>query len=190
MIKSLTNSSITNEKKYRSMMAGSVENNADHLIAETVLGSAVSSVTFDVSSLAALGYKHLQIRVVAVSTQANWCSIRFNSDSGNNYASHYLHGNGSSALSGYGGGSVPQMGMMFIAGGANPACGIIDIVDAFSTSKNKTVRSLHGYSNSGPEVALSSGVWLSTAAISSIQLIHGSADFSATSRFSLYASKG
>lgn len=187
-------SSIKAFNKYNSALVGNAFTepytaNFEH-IATVSLSANQASVSFTNLGVVAAPYKHLQIRYVAVSTQANWCSIRFNSDSGASYSGHFLHGNGSSVTSSSIGSSQVQMGMMFIAGGTSPACGIIDITDAMSSTKNKTVRSLHGYAETGPEVVLSSGAWLSTTQLSSIQLIHGSTVFSANSRFSLYGTRG
>jgi len=183
------------------MMAGSVENNADHLITETVLDSAVSSISFDVSSLAALGYKHLQIRFVTKSGTTTGAAgdMRFNGDSGINYRVHILTGNGSSATSGdYGTGSTAGQAIVdimdFSPSTSNGwTAGIVDILDFASANKNKTVRRLGGrVANdiSITTIELLSGVWLSTAAITSINLYARSQSLAQGSRFSLYASKG
>ena len=190
MIKSLATSSITNEKKYRSMMAGSMENNADHLITEIVLGSTVSSVSFDVSSLAVLGYKHLQIRYVAKHSADQNGMMQFNGDTGSNYWWHQIVGNGSSASS-YGSNAT----WMQIGYGPNsstiPTASIIDILDFSSTNKNKTIRTLTGCAYSGTlNIKLMSGSWSNTAAITSISMSEILGGYQIGSRFSLYASKG
>lgn len=197
MIKSLANSSITNEKKYRSIMAGSVENNADHLIAETVLTSTATSVTFDVSSLAAIGYKHLQIRCVAVETAGGGIDsmvMRFNGDSGANYAWHGLQGINSSpgAIAGSLS-STPYIAFMNGDGSANLRFSpiIIDILDFASTNKTKASRSISGAIGAVDKgVTLKSTLWNNTAAITSIALSGASGNLDIGSRFSLYASKG
>lgn len=196
MIKSLANSSITNEKKYRSMMAASVENNADHLIAETVLSSNATSVTFDVSSLAALGYKHLEIRYVAKTSRVGageYLIIRFNGDNTlSNYKGHEFGGNGSSVYSAPQDNTISRLGR---ASGGDTAyafgCGIADIPDFASSVKNKTIRSLSGYKDTGAESVMVSVLWMSTAPITTLTI---SSDLGNNilvgSRFSLYASKG
>jgi hypothetical protein len=191
VIKSLANSSITNEKKYRSMMAGSVENNADHLIAETVLTSGATSVTFDTSALGALGYKHLQLRMsMSTVTSGDTVLMQFNGDSTSNYRVHSLRGYGSSASSAdYGSRTslVPCADNPNIANAF--AASITDILDFNSTSKNKVTRSLAGATNNN-QIMLVSGVWFSTAAITSIYLYATAGNIASGSRFSLYASKG
>jgi len=65
-------------------------------IATTTLSSTASSVTF--SSIPS-GYTSLQIRAMYkdVTNQGQWCqyNLRFNSDTGSNYWTHYLAGDGS-----------------------------------------------------------------------------------------------
>jgi hypothetical protein len=69
--------------------------------------------------------------------------------------------------------------------------GIVDVIDAFSTTKNKTVRSLNGRSQAtNSVVALSSGALFSTGSLTSIQLFGFFANFAAGSRFSLYGIRG
>lgn len=160
---------------------GGAAGNALELIS-TAYGTG-SSGTITFSSIPA-GYKHLQLRYVALSGQANWCYILLNGDSGANYASHYLQGNGSSVSSGSLAPSQSNMGFMALAGNSTPGMGIIDFLDVSSSTKNKTVRSLHAFPTN--PVALSSGVWLSTSAVTSVTLVHPSSTYSTASRFSLY----
>ena len=71
------------------------------LLETTVLGSDTASVTFsNLNTYSA--YKHLQIRLVARSTNASASRsvrIQFNGDTASNYAYHYLLGDGSSVSS-------------------------------------------------------------------------------------------
>ena len=63
----------------------------------TVGATATASITF--SNIPAT-YSHLQIRAIArtnVASTADYPQIRFNSDSGSNYAHHLLYGDGSAA---------------------------------------------------------------------------------------------
>lgn len=198
---SLAKSSIKNWAKYPTMMAGSTELSSDHLITETVLASAAASVTFDVTTLAAQGYKHLQLRYVAKSGTGTGTAgdMRFNSDTGANYRTHILTGNGSSVSSGYYGGVGIAAEAVVDIFDISPSTsngwtvGVADILDFSSTSKNKTVRRLGGrVANdiSITTIELLSSVWLSTAAITEISLYARSQNLAAGSRFSLYASKG
>jgi hypothetical protein len=88
------------------------------------------------------------------------------------YDDHILYGNGSSATA-----TNELLGNRINFGttagnGASAnvfGVGVIDILDAFNTSKYKTVRFLDGYDNNGSGlVALRSGLWQSTNAITDI----------------------
>ena len=168
------------------------------LISTSVLGSAQASVTFT-NSGTWTPYKHLQIRVTARSSNTGagndglW--LQFNADTGSNYAWHRLEGNGSSAVSGAG--TSTTWMLQGLAARASQASGIysaaiIDILDALSTSKNTTVRSLNGsMTGTNPSVALGSGVWLNTAALTSATLKPDAGyNFETGSRFSLYGLRG
>jgi hypothetical protein len=168
-------------------------------IATTVLGSATSSVTFDVTGLGST-YKHLQLRFVARSNRSEsdtYAYLRFNSDTTANYSSHRLFGNGSTVASGNFTGSYPNgiIEPSFTAG-SSPAnifgSGVIDILDPFSSSKNKTTRSLSGYRDgvNDPRIHLMSGNWRSTSVVTSVTMTDIFGSFIANSRFSLYGIKG
>jgi hypothetical protein len=68
--------------------------------------------------------------------------------------------------------------------------GITDIFDAFDTSKNTTTRTLGGrnpVNNNEDRIALSSGLWVNTDAITSLRLSPEAGSlWLANSRFSLY----
>ena len=163
------------------------------LISTSLISSNTPSVTFDVSTLAST-YKHLQIRATARSGQTasgEYINVRLNGAT--SYWHHGLEGNGSSVTS-YGG-SVTSMAMAQVARGDSTAssfgAGVIDILDAFSTTKNKTLRGLGGITTSGAtNIALRSGSWASTNAVTSITCLPFSADnWVAGSRFSIYGVK-
>ena len=166
------------------------------LISTTILGSDQVSVVFDVSSFAST-YKHLQVRMTA-RTSLGFTSnnfVRFNGLSTEIYAAHTLRGTGSSVVSdGYG----DQNQIFFDGGmpGTNSSANIfdasvLDILDAFSTTKFTTTRALHGVLGANNFVNLCSGVFRSTDAITSVTLTQGSSgSFVAGSRFSIYGIKG
>jgi len=177
--------------------AGGVAASDYELISSSILGSSQSSIVFDVSSFAST-YKHLQIRYVARSTRAgntlDGLAVRFNADTGTNYAGHFLRGNGSAVSSGAETSiSKPQIGIIPAASStANVfGSGVADFLDPFSTTKNKTFRSLYGMTSQN-FVALNSGLWLNTNAITSITIFQteGSNNLLTGSRFSLYGIKG
>jgi hypothetical protein len=64
---------------------------------------------------------------------------------------------------------------------------IIDLPDYMSTTKNKTVRALAGTPS---RVAMDSGLFIGTAAISSISLSANASSFATGSRLALYGIKG
>lgn len=144
-------------------------------------------------------YKHLQIRYLSRSSRAattDSVSIRFNSDTGSNYARHYLYGDGASASAGA---STTQTSANIGTQAAASAAanifgvGVIDILDYTSTNKNKTIRCLSGddFNGSG-DIQLTSGLYFATpAAITSITLLAqgGSANFVQYSSFALYGVK-
>ena len=141
-------------------------------------------------------YQHLQVRITgrrnsAITLGSNF--IRFNADTGSNYVTHYLKGNGSTVTAAGSTGdswiSIYDV-MPGTSSSANIFSGeIIDIHDYKSTTKNKTVRYIGGTDQNGSGViTLGSGLWLSTSAINRI-------DFDVTtyvngSVFSLYGIKG
>lgn len=161
---------------------------AYELISTTVLGSSAASVTFDVSTLSAT-YKHLQLRYVALGTSASYRNrLRLNADTGANYSTHLLYGNGSSVASAAGTSTTE----IALGTGTNTTnvftVGIVDLLDAYSTAKNKTVRALNGVV--GNEIALTSGAWLSTSATTSVSMRPDAGSFVTGSRFSLYGVRG
>jgi hypothetical protein len=158
---------------------------AMELISTQLISSSTASVTF--SSIPST-YKHLQIRYTGNNSGGTNGSIQlqFNADTGANYASHYLQGNGSSVSSAQAGNSNWIIGPNF-GYSVGASAGILDILDYTSTAKNKTVRGLGGYAVGQYYVSLISGVWLNTSAITSV-LVQGS--FVSSSRISLYGVKG
>lgn len=165
------------------------------LISTTILTSSQTSVTFNVTGLGST-YKHLQIRIAArlgSGFTERSINIRFNADGGSNYTSHRLTGDGSSVTSGSEGprsdisiGSLPAANATGSAYGAM----VVDLLDPFSSTKNKTARVLNG-NQAAPSVQLRSGAWLSTSAITSITFAEyfSSSSFIAGSRFSIYGVK-
>ena len=166
------------------------------LIESTILTGNASSVTFANLSTYASTYRHLQIRAV-MRASANQGEvgyrIRFNGGSSTDYSFHRLLGNGSSASS-YGDAAATYFFITGSAGtGAAATTGafgaiVTDILDAYSTTKNKTTRTLAGNATS---VSLDSAGWFSTSALTSIVMESDPvSNFVSGSRFSLYGIKG
>ena len=139
-------------------------------------------------------YSHLQIRILASMTAsgADDLKIQFNSDTGNNYARHYLGGNGSSAFAGattttnagiVGINTLPTASNTF-------GVAIVDVLDYANTNKLKTMRALGGNDTNGAGyIGLSSTLWQSTSAITSIKLFPFTSTFPQYSSFALYGVK-
>jgi len=191
--KSLLHSSLTDNIFYRSMLAGNEayfpEFESDDFLEEVVLTSSATSVTF--SGLDAYSdYKHLQIRMVARTTDS-WTSGNATlSLNGSGMAQwHYLTGQGSSVSSGSAASSIAIYTTGNTATSGSFASSVMDILD-FSSSKNKTIRTLTGFHAGGEySIGLWSNLWNNTAAVTSLTLT-GSNSFTSGSRFSLYGSKG
>jgi hypothetical protein len=167
------------------------------LISSTILGSNTASVNFTGLGDYSSTYKHLQVRVVArtVRTEVNDSIItRFNADTGSSYAWHRLFGSGSSVSSGAG---TTQTSILTgeTSGNTNTTSAfmttVIDILDPYSTTKNKTIRFLNGGAATFTHIQLGSGLWINTASVTSFQLLPlNSANFLTGSRFSLYGIRG
>jgi uncharacterized protein YqkB len=163
-----------------------------------------SSITFN--SIPST-YKDLQIRftfkdqsTIDYNSTTAYIYYRLNSDSGTNYANHYLIGNGSSASAGgvTSANGIRVYGSYMSNGGSFSdmrSVGIIDISDYASTTKNKTTRHFSASDANGAGtatnrvVALSSGLWLNTNAITSITLYPYDIGFQ-SAEFALYGIKG
>jgi len=164
---------------------------AYELISTTVLSSTTANVNF--ASIPNT-YKHLQLRWVARDlTNSGDFYFQFNSDGGSNYTGHRLIA-GTSGVSSNA--NVPTT-VIYNGLAANSsdatgafATGISDILDYGSTSKNKTVRSLTGVVSSNIYIAMRSGAWLNTSAVTSLNMIAGGGGFISGSRFSLYGIRG
>jgi hypothetical protein len=163
--------------------------NSYESIATVTVGSGGSSdVTF--TSIPST-YKHLQIRYIARGSILTNSLIQFNSDTGSNYSWHVLYGTGASALAAGGGTNSFMYASNIASATSNFTGGVIDILDYASTSKYKTMRTLGGYdANGSGEIALFSGSWQNTNAITSIKLYpNSSGTYSQYTQFALYGIK-
>lgn len=163
-------------------------------IATFTLASDTASVTF--SSIPST-YKHIQIRLMARGTKAaadcRWYA-RLNGDTGTNYSLHALIGSGTAA-SAQGAASQNYIEGRAVTGNTATSgifgTAILDYHDYSSTTKNKTLRAITGNDRNGAgEIGLTSSVWLSTAAISSVLIYPESDSWLTGSTFSLYGIKG
>jgi len=117
--------------------------------------------------------------------------IRFNSDSGSNYARHYLLGDGATASASA---TAPDTGGVFsnTSTSTSPYVAICEILDYADTNKFKTIRALSGrdVNGTGGDIALRSSLWRSTSAVTSITILAGVGTLSSGSHFALYGIRG
>ena len=168
-------------------------------ISNVVVGSAgSSSVTF--SSIPST-YTHLQIRCVVRDNRSDVLSslgVRFNGDTGGNYAYHNFRADGTNLTNAEQGASVNRIELdRYLAAASSPSgtfAGIIlDIPDYASANKYKTLKAIGGVDNASAGtgvIEFSSGLWLNTNAITSITLYSIYGTLVENTRFSLYGYKG
>lgn len=140
-------------------------------------------------------YTHLQLRAIVRSDatggdNASLIVLKPNNSSGD-YRSHGIVGIGSgtpASSSTLVDGSftyytLPNNSVTASIYGAN----IIDILDYRNTNKNKTIRLLGGFdTNGGGQITFQSLLWVSTDAITSINLTLNPGNFMANTSFALY----
>jgi hypothetical protein len=159
----------------------------------SITPSGVSTITF--SSIPST-YVSLQVRAIAKRDSASTSgssNLQLNSDTGSNYTRHFLRGSGSAATAG---GSTSQTSIECFEHTGNDASvanmmGVLicDIQDYASTTKYKTVRTISGNDQNGAgNIYLTSGLWLSTSAVTSITFFSSTNYLNTT--FALYGIKG
>lgn len=176
--------------------AGAVKGSFESIASATGTGSS-GTITFNnIPST----YQHLQIRWIARNTDTGSgfkeTFIRFNNSSTAVYDYHGLYGDGASVNASAEVSVGGANGMIGWATSENNtanrmAVGIIDIHDYASTTKNKTVRAFTGQDlNGSGRVMLISNGWRNTNAITRIDLITQSNNFTTNTQFALYGIKG
>ena len=160
-------------------------------IATTTLSSNTSTITF--SSIPQV-YKHLQIRSVNQASAGSWALISINGDTtASNYAMHRLSGDGVTTIAeNYVSSNQRRFFTSYLSPYWNSS--VIDILDYKNTNKYKTLRSLNSWAGDGAsgyngEVNFISNLWMSTSAITSIEIsVPGT--FQTYSKFALYGIEG
>jgi hypothetical protein len=189
--------SIKNKTKSGSLLVGNSAYTPPSFESIATAVGTGSSGTITFSSIPST-YTHLQIRYLGRNARAvtgDTLRMTFNSDSGSNYAYHALYGGGTTTEA-FGSASLAYAPVGYVAGASAAAnimgVGVVDILDYANTSKNKTFRSLHGEDfNGSGDLAIFSGLWMNTTAISSITIVGGTgANFTTTTNFALYGIKG
>ena len=156
-------------------------------IASTTLGSASASIEFT-SISGTYTDLILVIRASVITTPAASWLLTVNSDTGTNYSTTWLYGNGTAAASSRG-----SSGTFIRVGAANDGDStwstmICHLMSYANTNVYKTV--LASYSNSAKEVSRTVGLWRSTSAITSVKMaLGGSGQFDTSTVASLYGIK-
>ena len=149
-------------------------------------------------------YSSLQIRGItrrnSTGTSVEIFELGCNSDAGSNFTTHQLYGNGTTvtatgqAANTYDNSAVGWM-MYGTATAGMFGATIIDIHDYASTTKYKTRRIFSGVDSNaafagGQRVGLVSSLWMSTNAITSLQLYANGNTWAAGTTFALYGMVG
>ena len=131
-------------------------------------------------------FTHLQIRAIAKASGTNFNpKMQFNNDTATNYSWHYIYGDGSTVAAGAGATQAFIYNSIISTNASMYNGFVIDILDYANTNKYKTTRELSGQDRNGSgEIALWSGNWRSTSAITSIKFSNGT--FDQYSHFALY----
>ena len=196
-----TSSVLQGFPKSRSLLAGNppfTPSSFESIATATGTGSS-GVITF--SSIPST-YKHLQVRCLARSTNtvgssaiALLLTLNGNSTS-TNYITHQLNGTGTTANANsttgvagvYLNSCVSRNGVTAGLVGVS----IIDVQDYTSSTRNKTIRAFTGYdsNDTNGRVNLQSGLFINTAAITSITLTAEANNWTTSTVFSLYGIKG
>ena len=157
-----------------------------NFIASQTLGSAASSVTFN-----SIPQTYTDLVCVTQNTSLTnnpnyvYIYVQFNGDTGNNYSTTSLSGDGSSATSR----RFTSRGDINLAYTASPNStapdtNILQIMNYSNTTTYKTALSRAGRANAGTDATV--GLWRNTAAITSLVIGIGSDSFATGSTFTLY----
>jgi hypothetical protein len=164
-------------------------------ISTTVLTGNQSTINF--TSIPQT-FTHLQLRIIGRnnqvgSNQREYFKCNFNSDTTSaNYRRHEILADGASVTAGNAQDGGISLGPT-INSTSTFSAHIVDFLDYTNTNKYKTVRTIAGYDGNGfGECHFNSGVWLSTSAITSINLspfISGANSFTQYTSLALYGVK-
>lgn len=173
--------------------------NAYASLANVTISTTTSAV--EITNIPTSGFRHLEVRGIWVGTHAGSDSLRFqlNGDSGNNYYSHFIYGNGADLSGGNNaGGSILSSGYMAYKASAtdgsyDSTAFVLKIPDYVSTSKKRSWQAIDGRapSSGAGHSQYASGVYSPTgSAITSIKFLCVNGSIAANSRFSVYGIKG
>lgn len=173
-------------------------NQSDYESIQTVVVGSGGQSTVSFTSIPST-YKHLQIRSMSktnttATSNTGWI-LRFNSDTGANYAWHQIYANGS-VTNPQSATSTDKIYVAYIAANVSSTNmfggTILDVLDYASTTKAKTIKALSGTDRNGSGlINLDGGAWFSTSAVTRIDLTDWEGgNFMEYSHFALYGIKG
>jgi hypothetical protein len=179
--------------KYRSMLAGNTAFSPgvyESIATVSLTSGSSSSIVF---SNIPTTYTHLQLRA-SYTFGGNGGTPRArvgngSPDTGNNYAAHWITGDGSTvSASGISTSDLFYLGLGYER--ADRQAMIMDILDYANTNKFKTIRYLLGYDGNGNgQMSTNSAVWQSTSVLNYIQFTVQLNNYSQYSHFALYGIK-
>jgi hypothetical protein len=179
-----------------SAKTGNLATNSYESIQTVTVGSGGAS-TISFTSIPST-YEHLQIRGVSRNNGSGGISdsygvATFNSDSGSNYISHALLSYSAVVGEANTGANATSMWFTISITGvqSNFAGNVIDIFDYKNTNKFKTVRQLGSSDRNSTtgSIALTTGLWRSTAAITRIDITLSN-NWAEHTTYALYGIKG
>ena len=151
-------------------------------IATNTLGSTTTTVTF--SSIVGT-YTDLVLIIAGTSIGADYSiNLRFNSDTGSNYSSTFLQGNGTAAS------SNRDTSQTSANAGSITTIQSNSIISIPNYSNTTTYKTVLGRGNaSGARTRFYAGLWRDTSAITSIAVNTNGSDFASGCVFTLYGIK-
>ena len=156
---------------------------------KVTVGTATPSVTINMGSTISSAYTDLVIVVdSAVTTALASSFVQFNGDTGSNYSSTWIYGDGSSATSTRYSSATAMRCFLAPATASGRRTMILNVQNYSNSTTYKTVIGRNG--NASDVAGAFTGLWRSTAAITSITFTNGGGyNFDAGSTFSLYGIK-
>jgi hypothetical protein len=136
----------------------------------TDLGTTSISGSSSVTITGLGGYKQLKIFVYLEPSTASYVTMRLNGDTGSNYG--YVNSNSTTSAQSY-----PTTGMRLGPSSGASVIGYLTISPANSTTSKKTIFSDSNFSHANTSANFT-GVWLSTAAITSATFVLNTGTFS------------
>jgi hypothetical protein len=155
-------------------------------IATTTLGSAASTITF--SSIAAT-WTDLRIVLVDTPTGNLQYQFRFNSDSGANYSGTEIRGNGSSIGSDRYTGETAIYANWAALASANIGLITCDVFSYAGSTFKTALTTWSNDKNGSGNIEYGVGLWRSTSAITRIDIVASSNNFSTGTTATLYGIK-